>query len=295
MAMLAVQSASDPLADPDRVLVERAAAYLVAEAGQGGETGDAEFSMESHALATTALLCALPDIRPPELRRQAAHTIRRALQHTRRLQDRSRSSRSRGGWKMAGREGRENDRRASAWALLSLYAATRYGIEVETSHFDRAVFFLLGSLKETADNPDQVGGLSVDTEGLAVASISAMGGWALARVRPDAVKLSANLAWLERHPPVWSGPNYFYANFFRIRALQYADPDGAEFNRTLRLLYLQIRDHQLPDGAVGFPPGNAQNTIAMGPVFSTSMAILILNAPNSRLVFDEDYRVRPMF
>jgi hypothetical protein len=68
-----------------------------------------------------------------------------------------------------------------------------------------------------------------------------------------------------------------------------------EFNRALRAVFLQIREHQGKDGAVGFPPGNAQNTVAMGPVFSTALAVLILNVQDSRLVFDEDYRVPSLF
>ena len=44
---------------------------------------------------------------------------------------------------------------------------------------ERGVRFVLGALKQTSEKDDQIGGLSVDTEGLAVASVSAMGGWLL--------------------------------------------------------------------------------------------------------------------
>ena len=196
---------------------------------------------------------------------------------------------------MEGRKGRENDRRASAWALLSYHAARQYGLEITQASIDRGTHFLLGSLKKTARNPDQIGGLSVDTEGLAVASSSAMGGWVLARLAPHREHAAKNLDWLVKHPAVWSGPNYFYTSFFRVRVLKFADPFGPAFTRCLRRLYLQIRDHQAGDGSVAFPPGNAQNTVAMGPVFATSLAVLILNVQQSRLVFDEDYRVRPLF
>ena len=196
---------------------------------------------------------------------------------------------------MEGRKGTTNDRRASCWALLSYQTGRLLGLTIKQANMDRGTHFLLGSFIRTADNPDQVGGLSVDTHGLAVASASAMGGWALARLAPKRELLDKNLAWLDRHPPIWSGPNYFYTNFFRVRTLKFADRSGTQFNRCLRRLYLQTSDHQHADGSVGFPPGNAQNTIAMGPVFSTAMAILILNVENSRLVFDEDYRVRPLF
>ena len=80
-----------------------------------------------------------------------------------------------------------------------------------------------------------------------------------------------------------------------MRALRRTDPGAREFSRALRAVFLQIREHQSKDGAVGFPPGNAQNTVAMGPVFSTALSVLILNVQNSRLVFDEDYRVPSLF
>ena len=60
-------------------------------------------------------------------------------------------------------------------------------------------------------------------------------------------------------------------------------------------LFTQIADHQKADGSILFPPGNAQNTITMGPVFSTAMAVLIWNTPESRLAVDEDFRLRPLF
>ena len=63
----------------------------------------------------------------------------------------------------------------------------------------------------------------------------------------------------------------------------------------MRRLSQQIKDHQLGDGSISFPPGDAQNEVAMGGVFSTAMSVLILNTANSRLPFDEDYAVKPLF
>ena len=295
LGVLAILSmASDPTLE-DLARIERAVDYLIRVGTTSGDLGDAVFRVESHALAATAVLCAIQHVRDPALRQKASEVVQRAIRLTQRLQDRSRASPARGGWKMEGRKGTQNDRRASAWALLVYDAASRYGVGIKRAHIDRGVHFVLGSFKKTADNPDQIGGLSVDTEGLAVASISAMGGWVLSRLAPDDPRLDKNVAWLAQHPPIWSGPNYFYTEFFRVRALKFADPGGPHFHRALRRVYLQIREHQQPDGSVTFPPGNAQNTIAMGPTFSTSLAVLILNVENSPLVFDEDYRVRPLF
>ena len=295
VATLALLCASATPAAGDRARVEKAVTCLVQAGSRGGDLGDDAFRTESHSLALVALLCATPQVRDEALRRQAAGTIRRALRLSQRWQDRSSSSVSRGGWKMEGRNGKTNDRRATAWALLGYRTAELYGLAVKAADRDRGLDFLLGSLKRTAGNPEQIGGLSVDAEGLAVASISAMGGWHLQCWRAAGTDAALNAPWLARHLPVWSGPNYFYTNFFHLRALRVADPGGLDFGRAMRAVFLQIREHQGKDGAVGSPPGNAQNTVAMGPVFSTAMSVLILNLRDSRLVFDEDYRVPPLF
>ena len=60
-------------------------------------------------------------------------------------------------------------------------------------------------------------------------------------------------------------------------------------------LTTQIADHQKADGSILVPPGNAQNTVSMGPVFSTALAILILNTADSRLATDEDFRLPRRF
>lgn len=185
---------------------------------------------------------------------------------------------------------RENDRRATAWALWALASARLHGLETRRADLDRAVRFVTASLKETSERADEVGGLSVDAEGLAVASTSAMGGWVLARHRPGTGPARLNLAWLARHPPQWSGPTYFYTGFFHLRALRLADASGKVFADHHRRVMLQLREHQLGDGSVALPPGEAQNFVAMGRVFSTAMAVLLVQAGDSRLVGDEDYR-----
>src|SRR6185437_5170974 len=154
-------------------------------------------------------------------------------------QDRSSSSAAHGGWKMEGSAGSNNDRRASGWALLALTAAKQLGLDIRQPDLERGAKYLLGSFKAepkpAADRDsaeiklEDVGGLSVDETGLTVETISAMGGWALTRIvpKPDAAK--KNLAWLTRNPPGWGGPNYFYANFFRARALRFLDGNGEIF------------------------------------------------------------------
>lgn len=295
LAMLALLSLQGTPDAETAAIVARGADYLLKTSSSAGALGDDVFHTESHAVACTALICAVEHIADPELRAEAAKRSWRAIRYLQRLQDRSSSSSSHGGWRMEGRKGRVNDRRASGWALLGYAAMRDYGLEVPMPNLERAARFMLGSFKNKAPNPDQIGGFSVDREGLAVDLASAMGGWVMARFDGPPASRAKNLDWLRRHPPGWTGPNYFYAAFFRMRALKF-QPDGAELYRdTTRRLLVQLADHQQADGSIGFPPGNARNTLTMGPVFSTAMAILILNAENSRLPFDEVYRPQPLF
>jgi hypothetical protein len=276
-------------------LAARAAGYLVKDANASGFLGDEAFPVESHAVVLAALVGAHAGLRSPEARADAGERIQRGLRYLLQLQDRSSAAASRGGWSMEAKPGRPNDRRATGWALLSLRTARAHGLEVPQANIERAASFLLGSFKAEADNASQVGGFSMDAEGLAVELMSALGGWALATSPGKAEWRKLNLAWLARHPPAWTGPNYFYSGFFRLRALKFSEGAAALADEQSQRLFTQITDHQTADGAILFPPGNAQNTISMGSVFSTAMAVLILNTAESRLAADEDHRIRPLF
>jgi hypothetical protein len=295
LAMLALLSLETEPPEADVGMLERAADYLLKAGSSGGDLGDDEFRTESHAVALTALVCAHECLRDPKLRSEAEERIERAVRHLLRIQDQSSSSPSRGGWKMEGGKGQTNDRRATGWAMLACKTAQLYGLEVPDAHIERGMHFMLGAFKERADNPDQVGGFSVDTLGLAVELAGSMGGWVLSRFGGKEEFRKKNLDWLARHPPGWTGPNYFYSAFFRVRTLKFEDRDGKLYRETRQRLAAQIADHQQPDGSVSFPPGNAQNTVLMGGVFSTAMSVLIVNADDSRLPYDEDYRLRPRF
>ncbi|MBI2193859.1 MAG: hypothetical protein HYU36_17925 [Planctomycetes bacterium] len=295
LAMLSLLSLESQPGEGDRGFLQRAARYLLDTSPSNGDLGDEIFRTESHAAALTALLIGHEHFQTESLRADSAQIMARALRYTLQIQDRSSSSPSRGGWKMEGSKGQTNDRRASAWSLLACLTARLYGLDVPDAHVERGLHFLLGSFKDRADSPDSIGGFSVDTEGLAVELISSMGGWALVRFNGREEWSKKNLEWIARHPPAWSGPNYFYSAFFRLRTLKLEGTSNPLYVETRQRLFNQIADHQQADGSIAFPPGNAQNTIAMGPVFSTAMAILVLNLDDSRLPFDEIYPVTPHF
>ena len=294
-AALALLCAAAPPSETDRAIVERAVAYLEKTGASDGDLGDRVYATESHAVATLAAVCALPYVREDALRKALAEKSGRAVRLLFRLQDPSSSSRSRGGWRTEGFKGQDNDRRSSAWALLASEAARQVGMPVKDANLDRGVRYMLGSFKDATATPPQVGGFSVDAEGLAVEQISAMGGWVLVRFRQPEDMIDLNRRWLVKNPPLWAGPNYFYSSFFRVRTLKFSDRAGRDYQRTLQRLRTQIQDHQAGDGSVGIPPGEAQNSADMGPVFTSALSVLILNVDDSRLCFDEDYRVRPLF
>jgi hypothetical protein len=294
LAVLAMVSVQTTLNPKDTEYLERATAFLIKTSETTGDLGDDMFRTESHSIALLAMICSHEFLKDAKLKEEAAQRISRGLKYLMRLQDRSSSSSSRGGWRMEGRKGRTNDRRASAWALLTSQTAALYGMEVPKANVERGVRYLLGSFKTDAESKDQIGGLSVDTLGLTVNLMSSMGGWALARFDGKPSMLKKNIIWLEKHPQAWKGPNYFYSTFFRLRALKFMDQPKL-YTETKKRISNQLQDHQGSDGGLGFPPGNAQNTIAMGSVFTTAMGILIINVENSRLPGDEDYRVEPRF
>ncbi len=272
-----------------------AASYLVKDANASGFLGDEAFPIESHSVVLMALIGAHAGLPAAEARTEAGERIQRGLRHLLQLQDRSSAAASRGGWSMEAKPGRPNDRRATGWALLALRAARAHGLEVPQANFERATNYLLGSFKAQADNASQVGGFSVDNEGLTVEMMSALGGWVLATSPAKEDWRRMNLAWLTHHPPAWTGPNYFYAAFFRLRALKFSEASAALADEQCQRLFTQIADHQKADGSILVPPGDAQNTASMGPVFTTALSILILNTAESRLAFDEDFRIPHSF
>ncbi len=295
LAMLALLATVPvPPGDEDLRRLARGADYLEKNAANGC-LGDPVYTTESHAVATLALLCTLEVLREPAQREPAAQALTRAVQWLERNQDRGASPQTQGGWKQMQGEQKANDRRATAWALMALYAARGSGLPVKESGLKRGVQFLLAAAKPADASVEQAGGFSVDADGLAVESMSAMGGWGLARSEPGSARQTLNRQWLVRHPPLWAGPNYFYANFFRTRALRFGDAAGTEFSRTQQRLAAQLRDQQVADGSFSCPPGEAQNSADMGPVFSTSLAVLILTAGSSPLPCDADHRVQPLF
>jgi len=96
-------------------------------------------------------------------------------------------------------------------------------------------------------------------------------------------------SWLVRHPPNWYGPHFYPTHFFAVRALyRTRSPNGGKaFNDYFQRVVRMLRERQAPDGSFPFPPGEGSPTVAMGPGYSTAMAILILNVDRGFLPVDQ--------
>jgi hypothetical protein len=98
--------------------------------------------------------------------------------------------------------------------------------------------------------------------------------------------------WLAHNPAVWTGPHFYYTQFFAVRALRFhAFSSGTvqareRYEKYLRGVTRLLHDRQRPDGSFGMPPGNAEYTKRMGPTYGAAMAVLILNADRNLLPLD---------
>ncbi|MDA0839525.1 MAG: hypothetical protein O2857_17290, partial [Planctomycetota bacterium] len=105
----------------------------------------------------------------------------------------------------------------------------------------------------------------------------------------DPEKLAAVSAWLKRNPPRWYGPDFFNTGVFASRSLwrtQHLD-GGDTFNQYFSKLTRLLRERQQSNGSFPFPPGHGGPIVAMGPAYSTAMAILILNVDRGFLPIDQ--------
>jgi hypothetical protein len=212
-----------------------------------------------------------------------------ALQYALDIQDQGVDPKFGGGWRPDDRT-RVNDRVLTAWYLGELRSGQLRFENVSQGSLDRATEFVEASQKGPDESKeDERGGFSLGAAGLSVRSASAAGLYALALANEDPGRIEIARSWLARHPPTWYGPNFYPTHFFAVRGLyRTRGGDGgkafdAYFSRVVRLL----RERQEADGRFPFPPGHGGPIVAMGPGYSTSLGILILNVDRGYLPVDQ--------
>ena len=268
--------------------VTDAAKWLISQSAGAG-LGGTEEPHSDHALVALALQQLVGVCGNADFNRILYRKSLEALQYSLEIQDKGSQPEHTGGW-TPNPQTTVNDRMLTSWFLLQLHGAGLWQAKISRSNVRRASAFVLASQKgPDAPKEDERGGFSVGADGLAVRSSSAAGAFVLSLNGSDPDKLAAANAWLKRHPPRWYGPDFFNTNFFAGRALwrgRQAD-GGATYNKYFSKLTRLLRERQQSNGSFPFPPGHGGPIVAMGPAYSTAMAILILNLDRGRLPLDQ--------
>jgi hypothetical protein len=267
--------------------------WLLSARSVTGFAGDKELPTESHAVAGLAFTELTGMGANSEDDRKLREAALAALQHTLDTQDKAFGGRYNGGWKAEARD-KLNDRKASAWQMVFIKAAGYSGARVPAGAVLRGTEFMKGSFKGESEkhNKRDVGGFSYDAEGLPVRSISAAGTYCMEQFHDSRSDRTLGAKWLAANPPVWTGPHFYFTEFFAVRALRLnALSDGGKeardrFDDYFRKVTALLREQQRPDGSFALPPGNAEYTKQMGPVYATAMAVLILNCDRNLLPSD---------
>ena len=288
--LLACLSSGHQLDDPVYGSAMQAAADWLLKNSPQSFLGGTDEPNEDHALAAIACL-ELAGTGHNSNRNLALYKkARAALEYSLQAQDKSADAAYGGGWR-TDEKTRSDERVLSTWFLLELRGAQLRDESVPKSTIERAKEYIGASQKTAPDaKPDEKGGFSVDAAGLPVRNVTGAGlfTFTLFGDERDADKVRLAKAWLQAHPPRWHGPHFYPAQFFAVRGLQHTqtaaadDPFGPYFKKLVRILH----ERQDADGSFPFPPGHGQPVLAMGPGYSTALAILILNVDRGFLPLD---------
>jgi len=267
--------------------MRRAAQWLIDNTGKRF-LGGRDQPNATHALAGLALW-ALVGTAEDESRNLALYRkARQALAYSLQIQDKGTDPAYRGGWRPNERTD-TNQRLLSAWFLMQMQSARLRGAAVPDAAIDRARAFIAASQKGPDASDADRGGYSIDAAGLPVRSATAAGLAMSTRFQGEAESIRMARRWLAAHPPRWYGPHFFTTHYFAMRGLSRSgdadtrDLDRSYMSRLTRLLHQQQR----ADGRIPFPPGHGGPVVAMGPGYSTAMAVLILNADRGYLPVDQ--------
>lgn len=265
---------------PEHGSAIKAASEWVLRNSSGAFLGGDEEPYTDHAFATLMLMELVGTAGNVKLDTDLYARARQSVEYALGLQNKGIDPQYYGGWRRSDKT-RVNDRMLSAWYLYLLRATDLCGIEVPENSVTRAVEFVSASQKfEARDKPEELGGFSVDAEGLTVRSTTAAGLAVLALFDSENEKaISLARDWFVRHPVRWYGPNFYEMNFFAVSGLyrtKHLD-GGKAFRQYYNRLIQVLKERQEPDGSFPFPSGHGAPVLAMGNGYSTALAILILN------------------
>jgi len=284
----ALSAGVTPDESPAGKAVLESADWLLSQSAGASLGGTAEPHAD-HALVALALQQLVGVCDGEKLNRALYAKSLEALQYSLEVQDKGTQAKYKGGW-TSSPQATVNDRMLTSWFLLQLRGAGLWQAKISKSSLRRASAFVLASQKgPDAPKENERGGFSVGADGLTVRSSTAAGAIVLALFNKDPEKRAAVSDWLKRTPPRWYGPDFFNTGVFAARALwRTRETDGGTiFNQYFSKLTRLLRERQQSNGSFPFPPGHGGPIVAMGPAYSTAMAILILNVDRGSLPLDQ--------
>jgi hypothetical protein len=255
LPMLAMLSAGQtPGIHPFNSPLDRGLRFLLTQQSRDGAFTAGGSMMYGHALATLLLAESSGMTRDDRFIRPA---LQRAVTVILKAQAVEKGTFHDGGWRYDPAS-TDSDLSVTVWQITALKAASEAGIAVPRAAMERA-----GRYVKRCEHPSggfgyQPGGIPNESRTAAALVALRLSGWwkdpAIARAQ----------RWLKRSPVRWES-EYFY------HAASHAAHAGVGFDGQLLL------DHQSADGS--WPSAaNAREEAKVGPLYSTSMAVLALTA-----------------
>lgn len=274
-----------PTEEPYGQAVRDAMMYVRAAQGPDGYLGGRGQSMYIHAMATLFGLSYLGMTPPEDDQQELADWCRRAVNLTIEAQQTRKLPYDQGGWRYSP-QSLESDISVTSWQLLSLHAARQCGYRIESSVFDEAVRYVNSAWVEGEEG--EIGfvyrpGVSLPKPEPGVTG-AALGVLRLLN-QPEDPRTHQTLAFLDRFPASWGGPQYkgyyyFVSFYMALGSFQHGDDEWRQFrNQAYRVLL----NNQSGDGRWTFPPGTRRQVTQTGDVYATAMALLILGIENQYL------------
>ena len=261
------------------VVIDRALRYVLKGMDANGFIGEQyESGMYLHAIATMFALSCLGEMDDPQRGAEVADACRKSVALMIKAQKVRKAPEAQGGWRYTPTSA-ESDVSVSACVLQTLYAARLCGFDVPDEVFSDGLRYINSAYM---DHPQEGAGylyrpgISLAPD-LAVSGIALYIKYLLERQKDEPGEKT--FAAIRKYPPLWSGRpymGYFYIGAFYLMLGNFQIGDSAwdEFFGPLARMLL-VNQHE--DGHWPLPPDSAPQNLAIGPVYSTAMGVLMLS------------------
>lgn len=259
-------------------VLDRAMAYVQAGMDPNGYVGGQyESGMYMHAICSLFALSYLGRSAEPEKEKELAAWCRKSIDCILEAQQVRKAAHAQGGWRYKPHT-RESDLSVTSWQLLVLHAARQCGYEIDDLVFQRALGYINNAFVQSEAGAGYVyrPGISQSPE-RAVTGVALFVKHLLEKEADE--RNAAALAYLQKAPPSWGGPQYngyfYFATFYIAQGMfQIGGAAWATFAPEIQRILVE---HQNEDGSWPLPPDNAPQSRTVGPAYPTAMAILILS------------------